>query len=611
MTPKISEHGLIGNCRTGALISKSGDLNWCCLPYFDSPSFFASILDEQNGGSFSLKASHHDSVTQDYLGDTNVLRTTFHSGNTALELTDCFTVFTEKNKRSKLLPTSEILRVIESLEGDSLVRLHFEPRPFFGKKKIKIIKHGKLGFRCEFGVEVLFFQTNLEYEHIKLIDTNDRCYLEAEFTAKAGKKFYFSLCYSSAAPGIIPPISEAEMRFDMTAVYWVDWISQCTYKGLYEEQVRRSALALKLMTFAPSGAIVAAPTTSLPEKIGGVRNWDYRYCWLRDASFTVRSFVAIGFIEEARAYVNWMLHTTHLTNPRLQTLYTLFGESRVPEKNIPWLKGYRNSQPVRVGNAADIQFQLDVYGEVLNAIYYFSPSEKEFDPSTKRFVLNLGKTVTDLWKCPDEGIWEVRSCREHHTHSKVLAWVALDRIHKIAVKYKWDGPLEEFKKVASEIRASIEEYSFNKELNAYTRFYGSDRLDASVLVMPLVDYCDAKSERMMNTTNTIMNKLSHNGLLYRYLGVNDGLPEYEGAFELCNFWLVQTLAKAGRIDEAKKWFEEIIGRSNPLNLMSEEIDPVSGDYLGNYPQAFSHSGLINAALTLSEELSKKGQSYEN
>lgn len=610
MRPEISDHGLIGNCRTGALISKTGDLNWCCLPHFDSPSFFASILDENNGGSFSLSPSQTDSVTQTYLGETNVLRTVFQSGNTALELTDCFTVFTEKEKREHLLPTTEILRVVESLEGESVVRMHFEPRPDFGKSKIKITRKGKLGFRCEHQMEILFFQTNLDYDQINLIETKDRCYLEAEFKQPANQKIYFSLCYSNLAPAIIPPIAEAEMRFEMTAVYWVDWISKCTYKGLYEDQVRRSALALKLMTFAPSGAIVAAPTTSLPEKIGGVRNWDYRYCWLRDASFTVRSFLAIGLIDEARAYVNWMLHTTHLTSPRLQTLYTLYGESRVPEKKIPWLSGFKKSKPVRVGNAADVQFQLDVYGEVLNAIYYFSPSEKEFDPATKRFVLNLGKSVCDLWKCPDEGIWEVRSAREHHTHSKVLAWVALDRIQKIAKNYKWDGPMDEFRKTAEEIRTSIEAHSFNEELNAYTRFFGSNRLDASVLVMPLVEYCDANSDRMKKTTNTIMEKLSHNGLLYRYLGVDDGLPEDEGAFELCNFWLVQTLAKAGRIDEAKKWFEEVINRSNSLNLLSEELDPNSGEYLGNYPQAFSHSGLINAALTITQEINK-GQHYEN
>lgn len=608
MSLKISDYGLIGNCRSSALISKLGAISWCCLPHFDSPSFFASLLDTDRGGSFSLTPEFIIDSHQEYRNNTNVLETYFSTSSGSAILHDCFSVLTEKEKRNNLYPATEILRVIEGISGEVSVTLHFEPRPDYGKEKISIRSFGKLGFRCEHKLELLFFQTSVPEKFLEIKSEHERSYITARFKLKAGEKFVFSLSYSQLSPAIIPPLCMAEERLQLTINFWEKWISQCTYEGPYLDHVKRSALALKLLTFAPSGAIVAAPTTSLPELIGGVRNWDYRYCWLRDASFTVRSFVAIGFFEEARAYVNWMLHTTHLTSPRLKVLYSLFGESKIPEKLLPWLRGFDDSHPVRIGNAADLQFQLDVYGEVLNAIYYYAPSTKEFDQSTKNFVLNLGKSVCELWQKPDEGIWEVRSEKVHHTHSKVLAWVALDRIEKLAGQYNWRAPMEKFRKIRDEIRTSIEANAFNEELGAYTRSYQGEELDASVLVLPLVEYCHANSERMKATTERIVEKLSQNGLIYRYRAVDDGLPGQEGAFGICNFWMVQNLAKAGRIEEATEWFNSMVERSNSLGLWSEEIDPENGEYLGNYPQAFSHTGLINAALTLSQEMRKKGPS---
>src|SRR5207253_5412468 len=349
-----------------------------------------------------------------------------------------------------------------------------------------------------------------------------------------------------------------------------------------------------------SGALVAAPTTSLPEHIGGIRNWDYRFCWPRDASGMVRTMVALGFHDEADAFLSWILYTTWLTRPNLQVLYSVYGHTSIREKVIDWLSGYRNSRPVRIGNAAEQQFQLDVYGEVLDGIYSFSPYMTEFDGETRAFILGLGNAICKLWNQPDEGIWEVRSGRVHHTHSKVLSWVGLDRLIRLAKKYSWKAPPEQFESVKNKIKKAIEERGFNPTLGAYTRTFDGTELDASVLVMPIVGYCEASSPRMQSTCKAISENLSSNGLIFRYRNVDDGLTGPEGSFGICNFWMAEVLAKAGNLDRAKQYFEQILKRENKIGLWSEEIDPVSGEYLGNYPQGFTHIGLINAAIAISK-----------
>jgi len=530
-----------------------------------------------------------------------VLETIFETDGGRIRLLDFFSVTTETEKRKRLWPDHEILRLVEGISGEVRVRLEFAPRPDYGKKVPALENRGNLGIACSCNEKLFLLRTSLPHSQIQVRNNPSAPAAVAEFGVTAGQIEQFSAVYADDAPAVIPPLGNAGMeRFEGTIRYWKEWISRCTYHGPYSGHVRRSALALKLLTFAPSGALIAAPTTSLPESIGGVRNWDYRFCWLRDASFMVRALVALGFYDEAHAFVSWTLHTTRLTRPKLQVLYSVYGEPSLKEKALDWLSGYRDSKPVRVGNAAEGQFQLDVYGEVLDAIHYFSRFISSFDGETRKFILGLGKAVCELWDQPDDGIWEVRSGPAHHTHSRVLAWVALDRLIRLATTYSWKAPLDRFERIKRRIRHQIETEGFNARLSAYTRTLGGSDIDASLLVMPLVGYCEADSPRMLSTCKAISDKLSRNGLIYRYLAVDDGLTGVEGSFGICNFWMAEVMARAGRREESRHYFEQLVKRVNTVGLWSEEMDPATGEYLGNYPQAFTHIGLINAALALSE-----------
>ena len=599
--PGISEYGLIGDARTAALVSRYGSVEWCCFPHFDSPSAFAAILDRERGGLFSLCPADECSSEQRYIENTNVLETTFQTGSGRVRIIDLFSVTTEAQKRKELWPDHEILRIVEGLEGEVPIVMRYAPQPDYGKNVHPLESRGNIGIACSVDEKLLLLRTTLPASSVNIRNDRDVAEATAKFTIKAGTQVHFSVVYAEDAPAVIPPLGEpAVARLEESIRYWKRWLSQCKYEGAYAEHVRRSALMLKLLSFAPSGALVAAPTTSLPEHIGGIRNWDYRFCWPRDASGMVRTMVALGFHDEADAFLSWILYTTWLTRPNLQVLYSVYGHTSIREKVIDWLSGYRNSRPVRIGNAAEKQFQLDVYGEVLDGIYSFSPYMTEFDGETRAFILGLGNAICKLWNQPDEGIWEVRSGRVHHTHSKVLSWVGLDRLIRLAKKYSWKAPLEQFESVKNKIREAIEERGFNPTLGAYTRTFDGTELDASVLVMPIVGYCEASSPRMQSTCKAISENLSSNGLIFRYRNVDDGLTGPEGSFGICNFWMAEVLAKAGKLDRAKHYFEQILKRENKIGLWSEEIDPVSGEYLGNYPQGFTHIGLINAAIAISK-----------
>jgi GH15 family glucan-1,4-alpha-glucosidase len=598
--PMLSDYALIGNSCSAALVSKYGSIDWCCLPEFHSSSVFAALLDRKKGGYFSIAPVQENKSSQRYLPDTNVLETSFTTEGGVVKIIEAFTAMSEETKKAALFPDHEILRIVEGVTGAVRMKLDYSPRVFYGRDIPVLTDRKKLGVHFGWKENICVLLTTLDPDKIKIEFNAGRAV--AEFDVKQGERIIFSLSYSNQSPAVLPELKEtAWTRMQQTIHYWRDWIGKINYAGVYEKEVRRSVLALKLLAHAPSGSIIAAPTTSLPETPGGERNWDYRFCWLRDASFTTRVLVKLGFEEEAHAYMNWILHATQITRPKLQVVYSVYGHSRLKEETIDWLAGYKNSKPVRIGNKADGQFQLDIYGEVLDAVYTYAPLVKKFDKDSKKFVIGLGEVICKLWSKPDNGIWEIRSSLVHHTHSKVMAWVGLDRLIKLCSKYEWnEAPVRKFTNTADAIRNSIEQYGYNSSLVSYTRELNGNNIDASLLTLPLVEYCDPASARMISTAELIYERLSKNTLIYRYRDVNDGLAGEEGSFVVCNFWLAENLVKSGNLKEAIKVFDTVLKHASPTGLLSEEIDPESHILLGNYPQGFSHIGLINAALSINE-----------
>jgi GH15 family glucan-1,4-alpha-glucosidase len=599
----LSDYALIGNCRSAALVSKYGSIEWCCLPEFHSPAIFCALLDKDKGGYFSISPIGQYESFQRYLPDTNVLETHFNTSKGEAKLTDTFVAVTEEEKKLTLFPDHEILRVVQVTLGVIRFRMEFSPTVFYARYTPQLKNHQKLGIKFSFKENSYVLLSTLE--EIKIIDNKAIC----EFDLREGEGAIFSFSCSSQSPAILPELAiTGWQRIERTKEYWKNWMAKCTYKGLYQEQVKRSVLILKLLAHAPSGAIIAAPTTSLPESLGGERNWDYRYCWLRDASFTVRVLMQLGYKEEADAYMNWILHATRLTRPKLQVVYSVYGISRLKEKRLSWLNGYHNSRPVRIGNGAHQQFQLDVYGEVLDAVFEYSKQNKEFDRDSQKFIIGLGNTICKLWNQPDNGIWEVRSTPGHHTHSKVMAWVGLDRLIQLSKKYGWKKvPLSKYEQIKQDIEREVEQSGFNAELQSYCRELGGRSLDASVLVFPLVGYCDASSPKMFSTIQCIKKQLTTNNLVYRYHAESDELPGQEGAFGICSFWLAESLAKLGKLNEAKEVFETMLAHASHTGLLSEEIDPASHEMLGNYPQGFTHIGLISAALSIQQATVRGGK----
>ena len=597
---RISDYGLIGNCRSAALVSKYGSIDWCCIPEFHSPAIFSAILDTERGGTFSLHPAGKFSASQKYLSHTNVLETTFETEEGVVRITDFFVAMEERDKLAELFPDHEILRIVEGLSGSMKMKLDYRPTMYYGKRRAKLKNYKKLGLHFYDRENICVLQCTLP----ELTPDHANETAEATFEIKEGDREIFSLSCSTQHPAILPEIATtASKRLRQTVEYWRNWAAKCKYDGMYKEEVLRSALALKLMTHAPSGAIVAAPSCSLPEDTGGVRNWDYRYCWLRDASFTVRALIKLGYYEEAHAYMSWVLHATRLTRPRLQVMYNVFGLAELKEKKLPWLDGYKGSRPVRTGNAAHSQFQLDVYGEVLDAVNTYAKIVDNFDDATRRFIIGLGKTICETWKEKDDGIWEIRSARVHHTHSKVMAWVGLDRLIRLCKKYGWeDAPLGYFEQTKQHIANAVEANGYKEEVQSYVNDFEHNDPGTALLTLSLVGYCDPNSARMLSTIELVVDKLCRNGFVYRYLGTDDGLPGNEGAFIVGNFWLIENFAKTGRIDEAIKLFDHTIQSAPATMLLSEEIDPATMEWLGNYPQAFSHIGLINAALSINEGL---------
>jgi GH15 family glucan-1,4-alpha-glucosidase len=594
--PPIADYAIIGNCRSAALISKAGAIDWLCWPRFDSPSVFGALLDRRRGGSFLVAPTEITRVSRRYIEETNVLETSFATPTGTMRLIDVMSVADERTKSREMWPEHEILRRVEVVEGEVEIRVHYEPRPDFGQGRTRTLARSDYAFQTERGSAVLILRSE-----IPLSVQDDGAAVGGTSVLTRGNPMFVSLSYTYGDPAVRPALgARAEEVLRGSIEWWRVWASQCAYDWDYRDAVIRSALTLKLLTYAPSGAVIAAPTTSLPEEIGGVRNWDYRFCWLRDASLTLRALLDLGFTVEAEAFLSWLMHATRLTQPRLQVLYDVYGRSDVPERTLDHLEGYAGSSPVRSGNAAAGQLQLDVYGEVIDAAYRFVKRGGRLDRQTAATLDAFGETVCELWTRPDEGIWEPRSGRLHYTHSKVLCWVAVDRLLQLHAGGHVRVDPERYSKVREAIRAAIEEAGWSARTGTYVSVFGGEDLDASLLRLAVLGYADPRSERMRATTARIREVLgAGDGLLYRHR-MEDGLPGQEGAFELCSFWGVEAQALAGETADARRWLDTLLRYSNDVGLMAEEVDPESKGLRGNFPQAFSHVGLINSALTLAE-----------
>ena len=600
--PKIQDYAAIGDGRTAALVSREGSLDWLCWPRPDSPALFGRLLDERSGGCFSISPAAVAQIDRRYVPETNVLETRFRTVAGVALLTDFMPVAGEDEKARALWPEHELIRHVQCLRGEVELDVEFDPRPDFGRAQITIQHAGRFGLRIEWGARLFVLASDAPLPLV-----SPRC-AKTRLKLRAGEKVSFSLTSAADGPAVLPPLGEhVQQKLTWTIDWWKGWAATARYDGPYRDAVVRSALVLKLMSFAPSGAILAAPTTSLPERLGGDLNWDYRFCWLRDAAFTARALFGLGYAPEAEAFLSWTLHATRLTRPELKVIYDIYGERNLAERELPHLPGYGGSRPVRVGNATRDQLQLDVYGEVIEAVAHFVEHGGELDRETQAMLRQFGDFVCRHWQEPDNGIWEPREGRQHFTHSRLLCWVALDRLIGLHERGGLTGiPVERFRTSRDQIRQDIERLAWNPRLEAYTQTLGGDTLDATVLLAAFHGFEEASSPRMRSTFRRICERLGGGpGLLYRYEKSFEGR---EGAFAMCSFWIAEFLARGGgTLPEAHEAMRHTLSHANDLGLFAEEIDPKSGNALGNFPQAFTHVGLINAALALADRQQQESQ----
>ena len=597
---KIQDYAIIGDGRSAALISNRGSIDWLCWPRFDSPAIFAAILDPNLGGHWSIRPAEDSQIARRYVDKTNVLETIFSTASGKAVLTDFMSVTSEEQKEELLWPEHELVRQVKCEEGATELIVDFNPRPADGRVTPLIKDKGKLGWRIESGATLFTLFSDIDLQR-----TSDR--LSGTFELKAGERAAFSFNFSSEGPAVFPPLGDSVAeRLNFTTEWWRRWVAQSNYHGPYERQVARSALVLKLLSYAPSGAIIAAPTTSLPESVGHDLNWDYRFAWLRDAAFTVHALFGLGYKDDAQAFVEWLLDATRLTRPELRVLYDVYGELPRPERELSYLSGYARSRPVRIGNAASKQHQLDIYGEVVEAVSHFIGENKSLDRDTQKMLRQCCEFICKHWHEPDNGMWEYRNKRRHYTHSRLMCWVALDRVIKMQARGQLSGiSVQKCEAERARIRQDIEEHAWNAALQTYAQACGTDTVDANALLLAYHGFEEASSQRMQQTHRRIREKLvPQPGLVYRN---ERSLELDEGAFALCSFWEVDFLARSGNLEEAHRVFQAALGYANDLGLFAEEIDPETGDALGNFPHAFTHLGVINAALALreSEERARK------
>ena len=590
--PAIGDYAIVGDCRSAALISKRGSLDWLCWPRFDSPSIFAALLDRKRGGHWSISPTGSYSVQRRYIPNTNVLETRFVTSRGIAVLTDLMPV----RENSTMVPDHEVIRRLTCVSGEMEIEVVFSPRVHYGEDSPKLRQYGELGLRMDSGRGVYWLRSSIP---LRIHGSSAM----GRLVVRAGESAFFSFSYAQNAPSVLPPFEQIPHRIEICVKWWRDWTAQAQYDGDFHDEVIRSALALKLLAFSLSGAIIAAPTTSLPERIGADLNWDYRFCWLRDAALTVRALLELGYWEEAMHFLDWSVHATRLTRPQLRILYDVYGNQAPKERELSKLDGYKGSRPVRIGNAARDQLQLDVYGEVIDAVAQYAFRGGKLDREMQKALASWGNYVVKHWQLPDEGIWEPRNGRAPHTHSRLLCWTALDRLINLCAQGKLRGVnVEEYKQQCALIHDEIVERAWNERMQSYVSVLDGDQLDASLLLLSWYGFEKADSPRMQSTYRAIRQSLgTKDGLLYRYK-----TDPPEGTFAICSFWEAEFLALGGgTIREAGSLLTQLNRYRNDVGLYGEEIDAQNGAALGNFPQAFTHVGLIGAALSLDQR--QKGE----
>jgi GH15 family glucan-1,4-alpha-glucosidase len=598
--PAIEDYALIGDCRSAALVSRDGSIDWLCWPRFDSPACFAALLGRPEHGRWRIgPQGPYAAVSRRYRPDTMILETVFDTDAGSVVLIDCMAIGTD---------TSSVIRIVEGRSGNVPMHLDLALRFDYGSAIPWVTQlEDRSGLQAVAGPDMAVLRTPIELRGQAFTTV-------ADFTVAAGERVTFTLTHgpSQLAP---PPALDAEAALAATEAHWTEWSARGTYRGPWRDTVQRSLLTLKALTYLPTGGIVAAPTTSLPEQLGGERNWDYRFCWLRDATFTLLAMLHAGYQEEAREWGAWLRRAVAGSPAQIQTMYGIGGERRLVEWTVGNLPGYQGAAPVRVGNAASEQLQLDVYGELMDALYQAAHTGLVPPDSAWQLQRLLVLHLEKIWHQPDEGIWEVRGGRRHFTFSKVMAWVAIDRAIRTAEEFGLHGPLEAWRKLRDKIHDSVCTNGVDAARNCFVQSYGSQLLDASLLLIPLVGFLPPDDQRIVATVAAIEKDLMQDGLILRYRTHEsvDGLPPGEGMFLACSFWFADNLVLLGRDDDARALFERLLALSNDVGLLAEEYDPQTKRLVGNFPQAFSHLALIDTALNLTRRgpAHERGQTAED
>ena len=586
MPAHIEDYGLVGDGHTAALISREGSVDWLCWPRFDSGACFAALLGDDTHGSWRIAPAGDGPVTRTrrYRDGTLILETDHETPDGAVTVIDFMPPGGNR---------TELVRIVEGKRGAVPMSMKLTLRFDYGLSVpwVTRLPHGD-GIKAIVGPDTVVLRTPVRLR-------GENMHTQAEFTVSAGERIPFVLSHS-ASHQRLPPATEAFAALERTERHWSDWIAKCGVTGRYAEPIRRSLITLKALAYEPTGGIVAAPTTSLPERLGGSRNWDYRFCWLRDATITLLALMRCGFYDEARAWRIWLERALAGSPEQAQILYGVAGERRVPEMELDWLPGYEGARPVRVGNQAVGQLQLDVYGEVMNALHLARVGGLHADEAAWSLQRVMLDHLEKIWAEPDEGLWEVRSGPRQFTFSKVMAWVAFDRAIRSAEQFKLSGPIDRWRTLRERIHADVCAKAWNEERRTFTQVYDGDELDASLLLLPLLGFLPPSDPRIASTMEAIERDLTFDGFVRRYRThkVDDGLPPGEGTFLACSFWMVDNLALQGRMDEARARYERLVGLANDLGLLSEEFDPQTKRFTGNFPQAFSHVALVHTGLNL-------------